>query len=180
MRYSADGATGHGGWSELSTRLRVVQDAYSDAQHDLDTILTRPSLFDATDPVTSAFLQAQEGCTRLPTERGALEPSWAADQAVSGLETAWQRARVEADRVGLSRFGFLDRSRVRRARRLLRRARSDHGSIPLRQRYFHRAENLLSGLITLPGPLRAEILEAVRTPSRIEGVMGDGGSGTSV
>lgn len=181
MRYSGGtGATGHDGWAELSTRLRVVQDAYSDAQHDLDTILTRPTLFDATDSMTSAFLRALEICARLPTERGALEPSWAADQAVGGLETAWQRARSEADRVRMSRFGVLDRSRIRRARRLLRLARSDHGSIPLRQGYFHRAENLLSGLIVLPDPVRAETIEAVRKPSRIDGVMGDGGSGTSV
>lgn len=175
----ASGASGHGPL-DLATRLRVVQDAYSDAQHDLDTILTRPSLFNATDPVTADFLRTLRTGEQLPREGRTLVASWAADSAVGELETAWERARAEADRVGLSRFGVLDRNRVRRARRLLRRARSDHGSIPLRQGYFHRAENLLSGLITLPGPLRAEILEAVRRPSRIEGVMGDGGSGTSV
>lgn len=155
----------------------MVQDAYSDAQHDLDTLLTRPTLFDPADPVTAAFLKALETCRRLPTERGALVLTWAADHAVTELEAAWPRARREADRVRLTRFGVLDRRRVRRARRLLRKARSDRGSVALRQSSFHRAENLLSGLVALPGPVRAEIIEAVRKPSRIEGVIGDSGTG---
>ena len=64
---------------------------------------------------------------------------------------------------------------MRRARRLLHKAWSDRGSVQLRERYFHRAENLLSGIIVLPAALRAEIWEAVRRPSRIEGTIGDGG-----
>ena len=43
-------APGPSGWAELPTRLRAAQSAYSDAQHDLDTILTRPTLFNAADP----------------------------------------------------------------------------------------------------------------------------------
>jgi hypothetical protein len=167
---------GHGGLVDLSTRLRVVQDAYSDAQHDLDTVLTRPTLFDPADPVTADFLHALRTCDRLPTDKGVVVTSWAADSAVAAVETAWQRARDEADRVSLSRFRPLQRSRVRRARRLLRKAGSDRGSVPLRQGYFHRAEVLLSGLITLPDPLRAEILEAVRRPSRVDGPVGEPGS----
>ena len=69
----------------------------------------------------------------------------------------------------------LERSRVRRARRLLHKARSDRGSIELRQGYFHRAENLLAGLVALPDPLRAEIIEAVRKPSRVDGPVGEAG-----
>ena len=78
----------------------MVRDAYSDAQHDLDTVLTRPTLFDPADPATADFL---------------------------------------------------------------------------RQGYFHRAETLMSGLITLPDALRAEILEAVRRPSRVDGPVGEPG-----
>ena len=69
---------------------------------------------------------------------------------------------------------------MRRARRLLHKARSDRGSIQLRQGYFHRAENLLSGLVSLPAALRAEIMEAVRKPSRIEGTIGEGGPGPAM
>ena len=182
MRYPPRGeAPGPSGWAELPTRLGSVQSAYSDAQHDLDTILTRPTLFDAADPVTADFLRALRVCDQLPTENGgAPVASWAAEQAVAELETAWQRARSEADRVGLSRFRPLERSRVRRARRLLHKARSDRGSIQLRQGYFHRAENLLSGLVSLPVALRAEIMEAVRKPSRIEGPIGDAGPGPAM
>lgn len=165
---------------DLATRVRVVQAAYSDAQHDLDTVLTRPTLFRPDDPATADLLAALRTCEQLPREGGTLSVSWTADSAVGALEAAWQRARAEAEREGLSRMRPLQRSRVRRARRLLHKARSDRGSIPLRQGYFHRAENLLSGLITLPDPVRAEIIEGVQKPSRIEGVMGDGGSGTSV
>jgi hypothetical protein len=174
---NANQASGRDRWDDLPARLRVVQDAYSDAVHDLDTVLTRPTLFDATDPVTAAFLRALDRCAQLPRDRGAPVVSWAADAAVGELEGAWQRARQEADRVGLSRFGFGDRLRVRRARRLLHKASSDRGSVPLRRGYFHRAENLLSGLIVLPDPIRAEIMEAVRKPSRIDGVIGDSGTG---
>ena len=176
MRYPQRGeAPGPSGWAELSTRLQAAQSAYSDAQHDLDTILTRPTLFDPADPVTADFLRALRVCDQLPTESGAPVATWAAERAVAELETAWQRARSEADRVGLSRFRPLERSRVRRARRLLHKARSDRGSIQLRQGYFHRAENLLSGLINLPVALRAEIMEAVRKPSRVEGTVGEPG-----
>lgn len=55
--------------------LRVVQSAYADAQHDLDLILGRPTLLDAEDPATAAFLRALATCERLPTERGTLVPS---------------------------------------------------------------------------------------------------------
>lgn len=174
------GPSGGVGSTDPTTRLRVVQSAYADAQHDLDLILTRPTLLDAGDPATAALQRALQTCERLPTERGTLVTSWAADAAVGELEAAWLRARDEAGRVGLSRLRLRERHRVRRARRLLRRASSDRGSIPLRQRYFHRAESLLAGLVTLPDPVRAEIMAAVRKPSRIEGAMGDGGSGTSV
>ena len=34
---------------DLTTRLRAVQSAYADAQHDLDLILLRPTLFDTAD-----------------------------------------------------------------------------------------------------------------------------------
>ncbi len=153
-----------------------MQAGYSDAQHDLDTVLTRPVLFDPTDPVTAEFLRALRAGQQLPTgTAGEPVPSWAAQQAVDELESAWRRAQVEADRVGLSRLRPLERSRVRRARRLLHKAGSDRGSVQLRERYFHRAESLLSGIIVLPGALRAEIWEAVRRPSRIEGTIGDGG-----
>lgn len=161
---------------DLATRVRVVQAAYSDAQHDLDTILTRPTLFDPADPVTADFLRTLRVCEQLPREGATLLASWAADSAVGALESAWQRARSEAGRVGLSRFSVLERSRVRRARRLLHKAGSDRGSVQLRQGYFHRAENLLSGLVALPDPLRAEILEAVRKPSRVDGPVGEPGS----
>ena len=166
-----------GGPLDLATRVRVVQAAYSDAQHDLDTILTRPTLFHPADPATAEFLRALRTCEQLPRDGAALEVSWAADSAVGGLESAWLRARSAADQVKLSRFGVRDRSRIRRARRLLRKAQSDRGSIPLRQGYFHRAENLLAGLVALPDPVCAEILEGVRKPSRIEGVIGDSGTG---
>jgi hypothetical protein len=162
---------------DLAGRVRVVQAAYSDAQHDLDMILTRPTLFDAAHPATADLLRALRNCEQLPRDGGALVVTWAAESAVGRLESAWQRARGEADQLGLSRLRPLERSRVRRARRLLRKARSDRGSVPLRSGYFHRAENLLSGLVTLPVPLREEILEAVRKPSRIEGVIGDSGTG---
>ena len=176
MRYPPrQEAPGPGGWAELPTRLRAVQSAYSDAQHDLDTILTRPTLFDASYPVTAEFLRALQLCDQLPTQGGAPVASWAADHAVAELETAWQRAGSEADKVGLSRFRPLERRRVRRARRLLHKARSDRGSIQLRQGYFHRAENLLSGLVNLPVALRAEIMEAVLKPSRVEGTIGEPG-----
>lgn len=176
MRYpSGQADPGRGGRVDLATRLGVVRDAYSDAQHDLDTVLTRPTLFDATDPVTADFRRASETCDRLPREQGTVLATWAADSAVTALEAAWQRARREADRVKLSRFAPLERSRVRRARRLLRKAGSDRGSVQLRQRYFHRAEILLSGLVTLPDALRAEILEAVRKPSRVDGPVGEPG-----
>ena len=46
---------------------------------------------------------------------------------------------------------------------------------PLRQGQFHRAENLLAGLVVLPDPVRAEILEAVRKPSRVDGPVGEAG-----
>ena len=164
-----------GGPLDLATRVRVVQSAYSDAQHDLDTILTRPTLFDPTDPVTADFLRTLRTCEQLPREGGTLAVSWAAESAVGALETAWPRARSEAERVGLSRMRPLERSRVRRARRLLHKARSDRGSIQLRQGYFHRAENLLAGLVALPDPLRAEIIEAVRKPSRVDGPVGEAG-----
>ena len=180
MRDPRQNRVSRGGPLDLATRVRVVQSAYSDAQHDLDTILTRPTLFDPTDPVTADFLRTLRTCEQLPAEGGTLVVSWAAEGAVGALETAWLRARSEAERVRLSRLRPLERSRVRRARRLLRKAGSDRGSVQLRQGYFHRAENLLSGLIVLPDSLRAEIIEAVRKPSRIGGVMGDGGSGTSV
>jgi hypothetical protein len=48
-------------------------------------------------------------------------------------------------------------------------------AIQLRQGYFHRAENLLSGLVSLPVALCAEIMEAVRSPSRVEGTVGEPG-----
>lgn len=166
-----------GSWADLTTRLRVIQSAYADAQHDLDALLTRPTLFDAADPTTAVLQRALQTCERLPTTRGMLETSWAADAAVGELEAAWHRAREESGRVGLSRLGWRDRSRIRRARRLLDKARSDRGSVPLRSGYFHRAEDLLSGLVVLPAPVRAEVLEAVRKPSRIEGVIGDSGTG---
>jgi hypothetical protein len=165
-----------GGWDELSTRLRVVRDAHSDAQHDLDTLLTRPTLFDPSDAATARFRHALQICEQLPTDKGALVTSWAADSAVAALEAAWQQARTEADRVKLSRLRSGERLRVRRARRLLRKARSDRGSVQLRQGYFHRAENLLAGLVTLPDALRAEIKEAVRRPSRVDGPVGEPGS----
>jgi hypothetical protein len=177
VRYPSRGeAGGHGRAADLSTRLRVVRDAYSDAQHDLDTVLTRPTLFDPADPATADFLRALRVCDRLPTDQGAVVASWTADSAVGSAEVAWQRARSEADRVKLSRFRPLERRRVRRARRLLRKAGSDRGSVPLRQGYFHRAETLLSGLVTLPDALRADILEVVRTPSRVDGPVGEPGS----
>jgi hypothetical protein len=162
-----------GGWADLPDRLRAVQATYSDAQHHLDTILTRPTLFDGTDPITAEFLRALQVCDQLPPEGSSLVPYWVG--AVGELETAWRRAQHEAERVRLSRLRPLERSRVRRARRLLHKARSDRGSIQLREGYFHRAENLLSGLIALPVPLRTEILEAVRKPSRIEGTIGEPG-----
>ena len=167
--------SGRGGPLDLAGRVRVVQAAYSDAQHDLDTILTRPTLFDPAHPATADLLRALRTCEQLPRDGGALLVSWAAESAVGGLETAWQRARGEADQLGLSRFGVRDRRRMRRARRLLHQAQSDRGSIQLRQGQFHRAENLLSGLVVLPGPLRAEILEAVRKPSRVDGPVGEAG-----
>jgi hypothetical protein len=104
--------SGRGGKLDLATRVRVVQAAYSDAQHDLDAILTRPTLVDAADPSTADFLRALRTCEQLPRNGG-----------------------------------------------------------------VHRAENLLSGLIVLPVVVRDEILEAVRKPSRIEGVIGDSGTG---
>jgi hypothetical protein len=169
--------SGRAGPLDLAGRVRVVQAAYSDAQHDLDTILTRPTLFDPAHPATADLLHALRTCEQLPRDGGVLLVSWAAESAVGGLETAWQRARSEADQLGLSRFGVRDRRRMRRARRLLHQAQSDRGSVQLRQREFHRAENLLAGLVALPDPVRAEILEAVRKPSRIEGVIGDSGTG---
>jgi hypothetical protein len=176
MRYPSQPETpGPGGWADLPDRLRAVQAVYSDAQHDLDTILTRPTLFDGTDPITAEFLRALRVCDQLPREGASLAPSWVAESAVGELETAWRRAQREADRVGLSRLRPLERSRVRRARQLLHKAWSDRGSIQLREGYFHRAENLLSGLIALPVALRAEILEAVRKPSHIEGTIGEAG-----
>jgi hypothetical protein len=175
-----DEAPGRGVPADLTTRLRVVQSAYADAQHDLDLILLRPTLFDAADPVTAALEHALQAGARLPSDRGALLVSWAAEATVADLEAAWRRARDEAGRVGLSRLRLQDRRRVRRARRLLQKACSDRGSVPLRQGYFHRAEGLLSGLVALPGPVRAEILAAVRRPARIEGVIGDGGTGPAM
>ena len=172
MRYPVPGR----GRADLATRLRVVEDAYSDAQHDLDVVLTRPTLFDASDPATADFLRTLRTCQRLPRERGALLMSWTADEAIAALETAWRRARASGEQVGLSRLRPVERSRVRRARRLLRKAASDRGSVPLRHGYFRRAENLLSGLVVLPDALRAEILEAVHRPSRLEGPVADAGS----
>ena len=152
-----------------------MQAAYSDAQHDLDTILTRPSLFDPADPATAHLLHSLRICQQLPRDGAALAVSWAAESAVAGLEDAWLRARSAADHARLSRFGVQDRSRMRRARRLLHKAQSDRGSVPLRQGYFHRAEQLLAGLVSLPEPLRAEIIEAVRKPSRVDGPVGEAG-----
>jgi hypothetical protein len=176
MRYpSHSDPPGPSGWADLPDRLRAVQAARSDAQHDLDTILRRPTLFDGSDPVTAEFLRALRACDQLPREGVALVPSWAAQSAVDELERAWRQAQREADRVGLSRLRPVERRRVRRARRLLHKAWSDRGSIQLREGYFHRAENLLSGLIALPIALRAEILEIVRRPSQIQGTIGEGG-----
>ncbi len=158
----------------------MVQSAYADAQHDLDLILLQPTLFDAADPSTAAVVRALQTAGQLPADRGTLLVSWTAEAAVAALATTWRRARAEAGRVGLSRLRLTDRRRVRRARRLLRKACSDRGSVPLRQGQFHRAERLLSGLVVLPGPVRAEILEAVCKPSRIEGVIGDGGPGPAM
>ena len=167
--------SGRGDPLDLAGRVRVVQAAYSDAQHDLDTILTRPILFDPAHPATADLHRALRTCEQLPRDGRALQVSWAAESAVGGLETAWQRARGEAEQLGLSRFGVRDRRRLRRARRLLHQAQSDRGLIQLRQRQFHRAENLLAGLVALPDPVRAEILEAVRKPSRVDGPVGEAG-----
>ena len=67
-RCAIRGRTGPAGAARWTwpTRVRVVQEAYSDAQHDLDTILTRPTLFDPTDPATAEFLRALRTCAQLP------------------------------------------------------------------------------------------------------------------
>ena len=64
---------------------QVVQAAYSDAQHDLDTILTRPTLFDP-DPVTADF-------------RGARLLRTARDGGALGLVDRRQRGRDAGDRL---------------------------------------------------------------------------------
>ena len=37
------------------------------------------------------------------------------------------------------------------------------------------SESLLAGLVALPDPVRAEILERVRMPSRVDGPIGEAG-----
>jgi hypothetical protein len=82
-------APGHGGWADLPSRLRAVPDA----QHDLDTILTRPTLFDVADPVTAQLLRTLRICDQLPSAGAEPVPSWAAESAIGELVTSWHRAR---------------------------------------------------------------------------------------
>lgn len=156
---------------EHRARLAAIETAYSDAQHDLRSVLTRPSLFDPADPVTAGFHQRWEAARRCVTDTDQL---WITEQALSDLESAWQHAWREAERVGVSRFHRLQRLRLRRARRLLERARSDRGPTQLRSGYYFTALRLLDGLLQLPEDLRRELRQAALAQYEPSGPSGPG------
>jgi hypothetical protein len=149
-------------------RLDAVETAYSDAEHDLTTVLSQPTLFDPGQPLTARFR------TALASARQQVEKdphSWTTQQSVADLEASWQGLRAEARRVGISEFSWWQRRRLRRGGRLLERARSDRGSPRSRSAQYFRGLQLLDGLLEVPEQLRREVHEAalhtepLRTPA---------------
>jgi len=138
-------------------QLDAVETAYSDAEHDLATVLTQPTLFDAAHPLVARFRNQHE----LARQQVATDLySWTAQQSVADLEASWHLLRSEARRAGISGFSRWQRRRIRRGGRLLELARSDRGSPQARLAQYFRALRLLDGLIELPEALRREVRDA--------------------
>jgi hypothetical protein len=148
-------------------RLDAIETAYSDAEHDLITVLTQPTLFDLQRPAAARFHRAWE----LTRQRVEQDPrSWTAQQSVADLESSWLVLRTEARHAGISQFSRWQKRRIRRAGQLFNQARSDRGSPRARFAQYFRGLQLLNGLVELPGPLQRELYEAaahtepLRTP----------------
>lgn len=145
-----------------ASRLQAVETSLVDAESDLATVLGCPTLFDSSDPVTARFHACLE-IARLKV--AASGSSWVAEQAVTDLERAWGAAVSEAQRVRWSRMSPGQRFRLRRARRLLDKARGDRGPHQLRTAQFFKALQLLDGILVLPAVLREDLRKAAANQS---------------
>lgn len=151
--------------STLATHDRLL-DEWMTAERDIDKILETPALFDASNPVTSAFYLALDGARdargsgeHRPVAAAAVE-SYAA--RVREASTAWAAAQRNARRVALSAFTPAEVKTVKRVHALLKQAM--HAGTPEAERrtFYVSAREKLGTLIDLPAPAVAVIEQQVR------------------
>lgn len=168
-------ATVVAGWGALSLRRRhtakrnrrralegthdTVAAAYGDYLGDVLEWLDRPSLSDVSVPETAALVHALAAAddARLGDDIDRYQ------QAIAGLQTAWQAADDRARRTGLRQLPPAERSAAEQARKLLANAlATGSGSEHERRSAYAKARKLLDGILVVPPQAVAALEEGQR------------------
>lgn len=156
-------------WRAALGRHNQVRDEWWEHQHDIEKVLSLPTLSDVTEPATAEFITRLGHANDLATD---LQPTGAEQveryaAATRAAQVAWQQARTEAHRTLQSRFAPDERTRISRVKLLMAQATSGGTTAAERQTYYRQATRLLDTL-QHPIVLPAATVEAIEAKVRGE------------
>lgn len=145
-------------WAVYTDKHAALKKKLLHAETDWDSLFERPALTDPSVPETAAMLRAMREADQLDPslplriKDGDDLGSLPYPRAVLRYETTWERAVVNAKKIGQSAIPAEERKKIRLVRNLLRMAESPGGNPNEREAAYARAQALLKELrhIVLP------------------------------
>lgn len=169
----------HGKWEQARSVFGGVREQRNSYLLDAaDRLFTRPLLDDPSEPLTAAFLEAFEAADSVDYETCPYDESMISTslQRARKAASAWEAASRHATEVGLGNLSLADRTRLRKARKLLSQAMDPGITSEHRRALVDRVSEFLGSVGSASAPPAQQVvadvlrhsygqLEARKTPN---------------